>query len=162
VAASNFDLNRPDFFIVGCKISCFYAGMSVLKPVAVTAGSSQPPALSARERAAARALARMRYEQQAKMARLITVLSLFLVLLAAALTIGGRTFIDPLLQAAAAKREANRVGDVVLAMPDGAFCRHLSFDNRTSEFAGNTVERCEQTHGKGEKRAVNGFSWGSR
>jgi hypothetical protein len=142
-------------------ISWFYPGMTVLKPVAVTAGSLHGPALSVRERAAARAMARMRYEQRAKMARLIIVLSLFLVLLAAALTIGGRTFLDPLLKAVA-HREANRVGDVVLAMPDGAFCRHLSFDNKTLEFAGNTVERCEQIRGRGEKRAVNGFSWGSR
>jgi hypothetical protein len=136
--------------------------MSVLKPVAVTAGPSHRPAFSLRERAAARALARMRYEQQAKTARLVIVLSLFLVLLAAALMIGGRSFIDPLLHAAAAKREANRVGDVVLTMPDGAFCRHLSFDNRTAEVAGNAVERCGQIHGKGEKRATNGFSWGAR
>jgi len=136
--------------------------MSVLKPVAVTAGSLHRPAFPERERAAARAAARMRNEQQAKMARLIVVLSLFSVLLAAALMIGGRSFMDPLLHAAAAEREPHRVGDVVFTMPDGAFCRHLSFDNRTSEVAENTVEHCGQIRGKGEKRATNGFSWGAR
>jgi hypothetical protein len=131
--------------------------MSVLKPIAVTAGS-----LSVRERAAARAAARLRYEQQAKLARLIIVLSLFAVLLAAALTIGGRTFIDPLLHAAAAQHETNRVGDITFAMPDGAFCRHLSFDNKTAEVAGNSVDKCAQIGGKPDKRAMNGFSWGAR
>jgi len=136
--------------------------MSVLKPVAATASSLHRSAFFMRERTAAHVRARRRYEQQAKTARLIIVLSLFFVVLAAALTIGGHTFIDPLLRAAATQREAHRVGDVVLTMPDGSFCRHLSFDNRTAEVAGNTVERCGQFHGNGQKRATNGFSWGTR
>jgi hypothetical protein len=135
--------------------------MSVLKPAAIAVGSSPEPVLSVRDRAAARATARMRYEQKAKMARLFVVLSLFLILLGAALMAGGRAFIDPLLHAAAAQREIHRVGDVVLTMADGAFCRHMSFDNKTGEVAGNAVERCGQFHGNGEKRAINGFSWGT-
>lgn len=105
-------------------------------------------------------------EQHAKTARVAVVLTLFLVLLAAALLVGGRAFIDPLLQAAADAREANRVGDVVYTMPDGTFCRHLSFDNTTAELTGGTVERCapdrsiEQSTGRA--RATMGFAWGSR
>jgi hypothetical protein len=66
--------------------------------------------------------ARMRrHEQHTKTTRLAIVLSLFLVLLAAALLVGGRAFIDPMLRAAAEVREAHQVGEIVLAMPDGTW-----------------------------------------
>jgi hypothetical protein len=72
------------------------------------------------------------------------VLSLFLVLLAAALLVGGRAVIDPMLKAAADEREAHRMADIVFTMPDGAFCRHWRFDNKTAELREGTIQRCGQ------------------
>ena len=86
-----------------------------------------------------------RDEQHAKAVRTGIVLSLFLVLLMAALLVGGRALIDPLLQSAGADREENRVGEIVYTMPDGAFCRHLAFDNVTGEVTERAVEQCDKS-----------------
>ncbi len=72
-----------------------------------------------------------RDERRAKSVRLAVVLSLFAVLLATALLVG-RAVIDPVLRPAANTRDAKRVGDIVYWMPDGSFCRRLSFDNETA------------------------------
>ena len=102
-----------------------------------------------------------RDEQHAKTVRTGIVLSLFLVLLMAALLVGGRTLIDPMLQSAAEDREANRVGEIVYTMPDGAFCRHLAFDNTTGEITERTVEQCDQDIGR-RTHPKTGFSWRTR
>jgi hypothetical protein len=102
-----------------------------------------------------------RDEQHAKAVRTGIVLSLFLVLLMAALLVGGRALIDPLLQSAADDRDANRVGEIVYTMPDGAFCRHLAFDNVTGEVTERTVEQCDQDIGR-RTHAKAGFSWHGR
>jgi hypothetical protein len=102
-----------------------------------------------------------RDEQHAKAVRTGIVLSLFLVLLMAALLVGGRALIDPLLQSAGEDREANRVGEIVYTMPDGAFCRHLAFDNVTGEVTERTVEQCDQNIGR-RTHAKAGFSWHTR
>jgi hypothetical protein len=115
-------------------------------------------------RPAVRRAARVRLdERQAKTARVAIILSLFLAFLAAALLVGGRAFIDPLLQSAAQARKAHQIGAVVFTMPDGAFCRHLSFNNVTAEVIESTVERCPGARpGRdglvGEKKS---FAWGS-
>jgi len=101
-------------------------------------------------------------EQHAKAARIAIVLSLFLVLLVAALLVGGRTVIDPLLQTAADAREARRVGDIVYTMPDGTFCRHLLFDNTTAELSESAVERCAHDQFKEHAGAAMGFVWPTR
>jgi len=101
-------------------------------------------------------------EQHAKAARLTVVLSLFLVLLLAALMVGGRAVIDPLLQAAAETREAKRLGEVIYTMPDGQFCRHLSFDNMTADLTEGAVERCAHEQPKKRVPAGVGFAWGAR
>lgn len=103
-----------------------------------------------------------RDEQHAKTARIAVVLSLFLVLLAAALLVGGRAVIDPLLQAAADAREAKRVGQIVYTMPDGTFCRHLSFDNTTGELTEGAIETCGHNQLIERARATIGFAWGAR
>jgi len=89
------------------------------------------------------------------------VLSLFLVALAAGLLVGGHAVIDPLLRAAAEKRETHRMGDVVFAMRDGLPCRHLSFDNRTAALTEGAVEPCVPELPK-ERSAAKGFAWGER
>lgn len=102
-----------------------------------------------------------REEQQAKNTRALVVLSLFVVLLAAALLMGGRSVIDPLLHGAAADRQANRVGEVFLTMPDGTFCRRLSFDNKTAEITEGAIEPCNPDRLRGRAKAK-GFNWGTR
>jgi hypothetical protein len=104
-----------------------------------------------------------RDEQQAKNTRVVIILSLFLAFLAAALLIGGRAFIDPMLRAAAEARQTNRKGEIVFTMPDGAFCRHLSFDNKTADITESTLDRCPEARPrlKGSVSSNKGFAWGA-
>ena len=89
-----------------------------------------------------RGLSRARLEvEHANSAGVAIASSLFLLLLAAALLIGGHVTIDPLLRSAIAAREARGLGDVVYTTPDGIFCRHMSFDT-TTEIADGAMERC--------------------
>jgi hypothetical protein len=103
----------------------------------------------------------MRDEQHIKGKRLMAVLSLLLVLLAAALLIGGHAVIDPLLRAAAAEREAHGLGETVLSKPDGTFCRHLSFDNKTAAITEGAVESCAQDQPDTRANGAMG-AWGAR
>ena len=119
-----------------------------------------------RSGAAVRRSARVRREEQhAKNARVAFILSLFLAFLAAALLIGGRTFIDPMLRAASEARQSKRMGEVVFTMPDGAFCRHLSFDNKTAEISESTMDRCPEARPRSKEKesvgARKGFAWGA-
>jgi hypothetical protein len=105
-----------------------------------------------------------RDEQHAKNARVAIILSVFLAFLATALLLGGRTFIDQMLRAAAEARQPKRMGEVVFTMPDGAFCRHLSFDNSTAEVSESAIDRCPEARprslGKESTSAQKGFAWG--
>ena len=100
--------------------------------------------------------------EPAKTARVAVVLSLFLVVLAAGLLIGGHAVIDPMLQSAAERREAHRIGDIVFSMRDGLLCRHLSFDNKTAAMTEGAVEPCEPDLAKERTAAVKSFAWGER
>jgi hypothetical protein len=103
-----------------------------------------------------------RDEKREASTRLAVAASLFLALVAAALLIGGHAVIGPMLQSAAAARDAKRVGDVVYAMPDGSFCRHLSFDNATAEIAESTVVPCPRDIIRDRPPQPKGFAWGGR
>lgn len=74
--------------------------------------------------------------------RAIIVSCLFLVPLATSLFLGGHFAIDPLLQMAITARDSRAMGTVVRAMPDGKFCRHMTFDNDTAEVLEGPIERC--------------------
>jgi len=111
----------------------------------------------ARARRAARA---HRDDQRAKSARLAVVVSVFLALLAAALLVGGRVLIDPMLRSAAEARGTNRVGAIVYTMPDGIFCRHSSFDNVTAELTEGAVEKCSGDLLAERARRGSNFAWG--
>jgi hypothetical protein len=117
-----------------------------------------------RGRVAVRRSTRVRRdEQHTKNTRVVIVLSSFLAFLAAALLIGGRAFIDPMLRAAAEARQTNRTGDIVFTMPDGAFCRHLSFDNKTAEITESAVDRCPEARPRFKEpvSSKKGFAWGA-
>jgi hypothetical protein len=113
------------------------------------------------------ALARRRwrarlYDERAKSGRVIIVSSLFLTVIAATLMMGGHAAIDPLLQSAMAAREPKGTGDIVMTMPDGIFCRHLSFDNVTAEIKEGAIERCPDDIARNRARGSNrGFAWGA-
>ncbi|MBV1699356.1 MAG: hypothetical protein KGK33_12425 [Hyphomicrobiales bacterium] len=103
-----------------------------------------------------------RNDDRAKTARVAVVLSLFFVVLAAGLMIGGKAVIDPLLQKAAERREAHRMGDIVFSMRGGMLCRHLSFDNRTAAMTEGAVAPCESDVRSKRSAADQGFAWGAR
>jgi hypothetical protein len=123
-------------------------------PWNVASGRGQAPLYRSRLR---------REEQHEKTKRAAVAFSLFLALLVAALLVGGRSFIDPLLQQQVSPdRMANRVGDIVLAMPDGKFCRHMSFDNNTAEIAEGGVHQCAVDRITGSVSRAGSFKWGAR
>jgi hypothetical protein len=103
-----------------------------------------------------------RHELRAKAARLVVVLSLFLMLITAAVFIGGRSLIGPMLQKAMAQtRDTHRTGVIVFTMPDGTFCRHLAFDNKTAELTESTVLQCAEARPREAAHAPSGFAWGA-
>jgi hypothetical protein len=81
------------------------------------------------------------YDDGTKSVRVAIVLTLFVALLAAALRVG-HAMTDPVLRTAFAARDSQRVGEVVYSLPDGSFCRRLSFDNETSALSEGAVEPC--------------------
>jgi hypothetical protein len=101
-------------------------------------------------------------EERATSARAVIASSLFLVLLAAALLIGGHAAIDPLLRSAIAARDTKAMGDVLYTMPDGVYCRHMSFDNATAEVVEGAVELCPSNVVTDHPRTARGFAWGAQ
>lgn len=99
-------------------------------------------------------------EERASSARAVIASSLFLVVLATALLVGGHAAIDPLLQSAIAARDAKGIGSIVYTMPDGIYCRHMSFDNTTAELAESSVERCPEGIAPERVRSGRSFAWG--
>lgn len=101
-----------------------------------------------------------RDQRRAKPLPVAVVLSLFIPLLAAAVLVG-RVVIDPAWLTAAASRVA-RVGAVVYSMPDGSFCRRLSFDNATATLTEGAVEPCPANLPKRRQGGDRNFAWGVR
>jgi hypothetical protein len=105
-------------------------------------------------------IARARREDATSM-RAVVVCTLFLVLFITAIMFGGHAAIDPLLRLATGARFSEGVGDVVVPMPDGKYCRHMSFDNATSDMVEGTIEPCPDDIVRGQFRSAGGrFSWG--
>jgi hypothetical protein len=82
-----------------------------------------------------------RGERRTKSVRVAIVPALFVALLAAALRVG-HAMTDPVLRTAFAARDGQRVAEVVYSIPDGSFCRRLSFDNETAALSEGAVEPC--------------------
>ncbi len=89
----------------------------------------------------------------------VIVFSLFLVLFAATLLIGGHAAIDPLLQSAVESRDPRSAGDIVYAMPDGQFCRHMSYDNVTAAQTGGSLQPCDHGIFRDRARSNRHFTW---
>jgi hypothetical protein len=94
--------------------------------------------------------------------RAVIATSLFLVLLAATMLIGGHAAVDPILRMAIASRDSAGRGDVLYSMPDGNYCRHMSFDNATDEMIEGDVERCPDDIVSERPHSTLGFAWGAR
>ena len=119
---------------------------------------------NSRVRPVRRSAVRVRWEERnAKISRLAVVLALFLVLLAGALLVTCRAVIESMLQAPPDPRVANKVGDIVFTLPDGAFCRHLSFNNTTAELMESSASPCPEAKPRGKSDHPSGhFAWGAR
>jgi hypothetical protein len=101
-------------------------------------------------------------EGRANSIGVIITSSLFLGIMGAALLVVGHAVIGPMLKAAMADREAKATGDVVYTMPDGVFCRHMSFDNATAEVIEGAIVRCPDNAVRGgANRAAKNFAWGA-
>jgi hypothetical protein len=96
--------------------------------------------------------------------RAVIASSVFIVLLATALLVGGHAAIDPLLHRSLDLGDARGSGDVVVTMPDGKFCRHMSFDNTTASMIEGTIEPCRvditRDRGSAVSSPPRGFAWG--
>ena len=158
----NFESNQKRFFIGNSTVLSFYGGMSAGKDASADAGSWFVEADHVSVTALARRRSRARLDdERAKSGRVVIVSSLFLVLIGAALLVGGHTAIGPLLRSAAEARELKGTGDVVYTMPDGIFCRHMSFDNVTAEVIEGALERCTDDIVGVRPHAMKGFAWRS-
>lgn len=93
--------------------------------------------------------------------RAVITSSAFLVLFAICLMVGGHAAIDPLLRSAMAAREPKRAGDIIYTLPDGRFCRHVSFDNATAEVVEGKIGPCPDDLARREFHGHRGFAWGS-
>lgn len=102
------------------------------------------------------------HDESAKSARVAIVSSLFLVLLGAGVLFGGHAAIDPLLQSAVEARQAKGIGEVLYAMPDGIFCRHVSFDNLTAQVTEGSLEHCVKDGGAERLRQATELGWHNR
>jgi hypothetical protein len=143
------------------------AVVAPLRPVGITASVIAPvraaPVYPSSGQPLSRRSQRVKYnENRAKTARVAVVLSLFLVVLAAGLMVGGKAVIDPLLQKAADQREAHRMGDIVFSMRGGMLCRHLAFDNKTAAITEGAVAPCESDVRSKKGAIAQGFAWGAR
>ncbi len=94
--------------------------------------------------------------------RAVIATALFLVLLASTMLIGGHAAIDPILRFAIAHRDSSGRGDVLYSMPDGKYCRHMSFDNATDEMIEGDIERCPNDIVSEHGHTTMGFAWGAR
>ena len=102
---------------------------------------------------------RARFSDAQASGRIAIVSSLFLIMFGAALLIGGRAAIGPLLQSAADSGEPNSAAAVVYTMSDGVYCRHVSFDNVTAQETEGGIERCNSDGSGGRSPSSRAFSW---
>jgi hypothetical protein len=159
---ADFKSIRKYFFIRGARFLSFHCPMSTGKDAAtetvdwyVEAERASP---NARGRISLRA---QRDEQRANSLALIIATAILFVLFAAAIMFGGRAAIGPLLSRAIDSRDVNGTGDIVYAMPDGVFCRHMSFDNATGEVTEGAIAQCPDRIGGGGLLTNSKFKWGA-
>ena len=125
------------------------SGFALAKPI----GASPPARRTARARSD---------EKRATSLRAAIASAFFLISLAMALLLGGHAAVAPLLRTVIAARETKSTGDILYTMPDGVFCRHMSFDNATAELVEGAIEHCPSEIVRDRARTSRGFAWGQR
>ena len=100
-------------------------------------------------------------DERANSLGLIVTTSLLFVLFAAAVMFGGHAAIAPLMRRAVTARAADGKGDIVYAMPDGVFCRHMSFDNATGAVIEGAIAPCTDHSAAGGGQLTTQFKWGA-
>jgi hypothetical protein len=95
-------------------------------------------------------------------ARVVVTYALALLLVTATLLVSARTAIGPLLQSAADERAIRDTGAVVYTLPDGIYCRHLTFDNVTAEIKEGEMQLCGEGFSRARFRPRRSFAWGPR
>jgi hypothetical protein len=104
-------------------------------------------------------------EQRANSLGLIITTSLLFVLFAGAITFGGHAAISPLLREAVVAHDARgamRTGSILYTMPDGVYCRHMSFDNATGEIVEGAIEHCPDAVDEESAPVFSAFKWDTR
>jgi hypothetical protein len=101
-------------------------------------------------------------EKRATSLRAVIASSFFSVSLAMTVLLGGHAAVAPLLRTVVAARETKSTGDILYTMPDGVFCRHMSFDNATAEVVEGAIEHCPTEIVRDRARTSRGFAWGER
>jgi hypothetical protein len=163
VLHGEFRFNLKIFFIGHSTYLLLYRRMRAGGATGTEAGSWSVEAERVSVTARTRKSQRVRFDDdREKSGRVVIVSSLFLVLIAAALLVGGHAAIDPLMRSAMVAREARGVGDVFYTMPDGIFCRHMSFDNATAVVTEGAIERCVDDVVREHAHAANRFAWGAQ
>jgi hypothetical protein len=167
-ADRQFHQIKDNFLSVAQELPCFYGVMEL----AEEASREQPSWFASADRDNAESHPRRRPAAAARRGRdgttslrAIIASSAFLVMFASTTLLGGHAAIDPLLRSLEKAREAKNTGDIVYPMPDGQFCRHLSFDNTTAELAESTVGPCPNSVIRNAPRdrfhSGRNFTWGT-
>jgi len=151
---------KDDFLSAIQRLLSFYDAMSAADGMSPDAGAWFVEADHVAVTALARRRSRARVEDaRTRYGRVVIVASLFLALLTTALLFGGRSAIEPLLQSAEQARATMGSGEVVYTMPDGNFCRHVSFDNLTAEIHEGGIARCTNDIAGNRPHNNRGFAW---
>jgi hypothetical protein len=120
-------------------------------------GPDHPHAKSPRASSRAR-----RNEGRVNSLALIVTTSLLFVLVISALLVGHNAVFGPFLNRETSAADRNSIGDIVYTMPDGVFCRHMSFDNVTGAVRESGMERCAELSEGPEPGGSTTFKWNAR
>jgi hypothetical protein len=165
-ADPQFHQIKDNFLSAAQEPPCFYGAMQLAEEArveqpswfaAANGGDAEPRPRSA--------VAARRGRDGTTSLRAVIASSAFLMMFATTTLVGGHAAIDPLLRSIAKAPEARNTGDIVYPMPDGQFCRHLSFDNTTAELAENKVGPCPDSVIRNALRdrfhSARSFNWGA-
>jgi len=67
-----------------------------------------------------------------------------------------------MLRSAADARDGPGSGEVVVRMPDGVFCRHMSIDNATGDITQGGIRPCSADIAGRHAQSRLKFEWGAR
>jgi len=120
--------------------------------------SQDVPALSA---AHARREVRRAREARTGFWRASIVSAFFTAVLIANLFVGAVVIVGKFRKEA--DTTSAKIGRAIIPTLDGVFCRHVLFDNRTSETKEDKISRCDdRDNARASRRSKTTFSWGGQ